>query len=225
MTSRRSGPCGGCTTRRSAGELDDWATLDRMLIGRRVSTPTCATLGCARRWTGRWGPEPTTWPPTSGAEASSGPLPRPRQHLDSLTPSRGSGQLPVRPKPDEPGPRTTHGRGVDADGREYQFSSSNQQDKELIAATNDRLRQRGYLPGRATSSRASDVEQKVATQMRLHGTERADLVVNNPDGPCRVRLGCDQSLPGPARSRSGADRTLAGREWRVATEGLCVGRR
>jgi hypothetical protein len=104
-------------------------------------------------------------------------------------------KLPKRPGPNEPGPRTTHGRGTYSDGRTHQFSSSNQENKDLIKDSNDRLRDRGLLPGRANSTRASDAEQKFATQMRNDGVDRADLVVNNADGPCTQRLGCDQSLP------------------------------
>jgi hypothetical protein len=64
----------------------------------------------------------------------------------------------------------------------------------LIDIVNQRLQDKGVLPGRATSSRASDAEQKFAAVMLRDKIGKADLYINNPSGPCVQRLGCDDVL-------------------------------
>lgn len=97
---------------------------------------------------------------------------------------------------DEEGSRTTHGRAVDRRGREYELRSGDKRrDAALIDAAHERLRQRGLLGPHTRSAATADVEQKFATRMRLEGIDEADLVINNPNGPCPSRLGCQQTLP------------------------------
>lgn len=89
----------------------------------------------------------------------------------------------------------TSGTGVAADGRAYDVVSGNKSaDAGLLKIVNNRLRAAGRLPGSANSARASDVEQKFAGIMIRDGIDNADLVVNNPAGPCTVTLGCDDVL-------------------------------
>ncbi|MCX4749212.1 hypothetical protein OG455_27530 [Kitasatospora sp. NBC_01287] len=89
----------------------------------------------------------------------------------------------------------TSGLGVAADGRIYNVVSGNKKaDADLIAIVNERLRGQGLLPGVASSSRASDAEQKFAAIMLRDGIKKADIVINNPGGPCMQRLGCDNVL-------------------------------
>ncbi|WP_345033016.1 polymorphic toxin-type HINT domain-containing protein [Kutzneria kofuensis] len=89
----------------------------------------------------------------------------------------------------------TSGTGKAADGRIYDVVSGNkQQDADLLNIVNNVLRSKGRLPGLATSARASDVEQKFAAIMIRDGIDDANIVINNPTGPCDVRLGCDDVL-------------------------------
>ncbi|MCX4588588.1 hypothetical protein OG819_02165 [Streptomyces sp. NBC_01549] len=67
-------------------------------------------------------------------------------------------------------------------------------DAELIGIVNKRLQKAGVLSGRSTSSRANDAEQKFAALMLRDGIKKADLHINNPEGPCKQRLGCDDVL-------------------------------
>ena len=100
------------------------------------------------------------------------------------------------PRYGENGAQTTFGRAVDDTGRTYEIHSGDKlRHARLIEATNRRLRERHLLLGHAKSGRASDVEQKFATWMRLEGVREADLVINNPKGPCRPRLGCTRTVP------------------------------
>ncbi|NJP42545.1 RHS repeat-associated core domain-containing protein [Actinacidiphila epipremni] len=90
---------------------------------------------------------------------------------------------------------TTSGTGVAANGRVYNIESGNKAaDADLLKIVNDRLRAAGRIPGTVTSARASDAEQKFAATMIRDGIDNADLVINNPAGPCTVRLGCDDAL-------------------------------
>ena len=89
----------------------------------------------------------------------------------------------------------TSGTGVSADGTVYDVTSgSKAADADLPKIVNDRLRAAGRLPGAANSARASDAEQKFAAIMIRDGIDRANLVINNPVGPCTVTLGCDDVL-------------------------------
>ncbi|MBS2545293.1 hypothetical protein KGQ19_00275 [Catenulispora sp. NL8] len=89
----------------------------------------------------------------------------------------------------------TSGTGVAADGTSYDLVSGNKAaDSDLLQIVNDRLRAAGRLPGAANSARASDVEQKFAATMIRDGIDNANLVINNPAGPCTVTLGCDDVL-------------------------------
>ncbi|WP_187645817.1 polymorphic toxin-type HINT domain-containing protein [Streptomyces sp. TRM49041] len=89
----------------------------------------------------------------------------------------------------------TSGRAVTNDGRSYPdlVSGNKKLNASLINWVNQTLRRKGKL-GNATSSRASDVEQKFAAIMARDGIKEADLVINFPTGPCEVKLGCDQVL-------------------------------
>jgi len=92
------------------------------------------------------------------------------------------------------GDRTTYGRAVDSNGREHSTRSGHKsEDREQIEAVNERLRERG-MPYRA-SGNAHHAEQKFAARMHNEGIDDADLVINNPQGPCTTRLGCDESIP------------------------------
>jgi hypothetical protein len=93
------------------------------------------------------------------------------------------------------GDRTTYGRAVDADGAQYQTRSDfMRDDRAEIDAVNERLQERAGVTYR--SGNAHHAEQKFAAGMANdpHITE-ADLVINNPAGPCPGRLGCDDTLP------------------------------
>ncbi|MFB9832665.1 DddA-like double-stranded DNA deaminase toxin [Actinoallomurus acaciae] len=99
----------------------------------------------------------------------------------------------------------TSGSGVAADGRTYDVVSGNKRgDADLLKIVNGRLRGQGVLPGAANSARASDAEQKFAAIMIRDGIDDANLVINNPTGPCMVRLGCDNVL----NTILGPDKTL-----------------
>jgi len=89
----------------------------------------------------------------------------------------------------------TSGTGVASDGRVYGIVSGNKSaDADLLKIVNDRLRAAGSLPGAANSARASDAEQKFAATMIRDGIDNADIVINNPAGPCTVTLGCNDVL-------------------------------
>jgi len=89
----------------------------------------------------------------------------------------------------------TSGRAVTSDGRTYDVVSGEKKaSSALLDIVNARLRQAGRLPGRSTSARASDAEQKFAAMMWRDQIDDADLVINNPSGPCKVRLGCNDTL-------------------------------
>ncbi|MFB7274420.1 DddA-like double-stranded DNA deaminase toxin [Streptomyces sp. NPDC056244] len=107
----------------------------------------------------------------------------------------------VLPKFAENGP--TVGVGATSSGRVYRLVSGNKKaDSELIGIVNDSLRKKGFLRGASRSSRASDVEQKMAAIMERDGIHNAEIVINNPAGPCAQPLGCDRvlsSLLGPRR--------------------------
>ncbi|MFD0034089.1 RHS repeat-associated core domain-containing protein [Streptomyces sp. NPDC127172] len=82
-----------------------------------------------------------------------------------------------------------------AGGHVYKLISGNKKvDAELIEIVNSELRKKGILTGASNSSRASDVEQKMAGIMIRDGISKADVVINNPAGPCPQRLGCLQTL-------------------------------
>lgn len=66
--------------------------------------------------------------------------------------------------------------------------------KRLIEAVNKRLKDK--LGHTYNSDRADHVEQKFAALMLENGIDRAEIVINNPAGPCvdMGGLGCDQVL-------------------------------
>ncbi|MEV4800426.1 polymorphic toxin-type HINT domain-containing protein [Nonomuraea sp. NPDC049421] len=92
--------------------------------------------------------------------------------------------------------RGTSGRGKAADGsRTYDLRSGDKKrDADLISWVNNRLRETGHIKGAYTSWRASDVEQKMVAIMARDGIKKADLEINNPNGPCSIPLGCDRVL-------------------------------
>nr|BAK19873.1 YD repeat protein [Streptomyces rochei] len=90
---------------------------------------------------------------------------------------------------------STAGVGATSTGRVYRLISGNKKaDDQLIGIVNRTLKEKGFLRGAARSSRASDVEQKMAGIMIRDDIDRADIVINNPNGPCRQPLGCHQTL-------------------------------
>jgi RHS repeat-associated protein len=89
----------------------------------------------------------------------------------------------------------TTGVGSTSSGHAIRLVSGNKRaDAELIDIVNDRLRKEGFLKGAAKSARASDVEQKMAATMIRDGVDKAELVINNPAGPCAQPLGCHRVL-------------------------------
>jgi hypothetical protein len=89
----------------------------------------------------------------------------------------------------------TSGRARASDGRAYDVVSGDKANsRDLLDIVNDRMRQAGRLPGRATSGTASDAEQKFAAIMWRDGIDDADMVINHPGGPCMQPLGCNDSL-------------------------------
>lgn len=83
--------------------------------------------------------------------------------------------------------RTASGDAVDYD---LLWSSDKVNHSSLIDDVNDKV---GVLRGSSRSSRASDLKQKnFAALMNREGIVEADVVINNPHGPCRQPLGCDQ---------------------------------
>jgi hypothetical protein len=90
--------------------------------------------------------------------------------------------------------RTT-GRATSSSGDTRTITSGDKANsRRELSWVNDKLRESGDLPGNATSARASDAEQKYAAQMEFDQIDDADLVINHPEGPCDVRLGCDNVL-------------------------------
>ncbi|MEU9228953.1 DddA-like double-stranded DNA deaminase toxin [Streptomyces massasporeus] len=73
-------------------------------------------------------------------------------------------------------------------------SGNERADAELKDSVNDRHRKAGFLRGAAKSARASDVEQKMAATMIRDGVDEAELVIDNPAGPCTQPLGCHRVL-------------------------------
>ncbi|MGW3163307.1 RHS repeat domain-containing protein [Streptomyces sp. NPDC001142] len=89
----------------------------------------------------------------------------------------------------------TSGLGLAQDGQIYSVQSGNKVlDKELVKIANERLREAGVTRGTSTSARASDAEQKFAAVMLRDDIKKADFFINNPAGPCRQPMGCDQVL-------------------------------
>jgi hypothetical protein len=94
-----------------------------------------------------------------------------------------------------PGRSPTSGVGVGGNGRTYNLVSGQKNaDADLIQIVNRELRSKGVLTGTANSSRAADAEQKFVAIMIRDEIDDAQLVINNPQGPCTVRLGCDNVL-------------------------------
>jgi len=92
-----------------------------------------------------------------------------------------------------PGRSPTSGVGV-GNGRTYDLVSGRKSaDADLIDRVNNMLRRAGVLTG-GRSWRASDAEQKFAAIMDRDGIDDAQLVINHPQGPCKVKLGCDNVL-------------------------------
>ncbi|MFF7098306.1 DddA-like double-stranded DNA deaminase toxin [Streptomyces rubradiris] len=76
----------------------------------------------------------------------------------------------------------------------YRLVSGNKKaDADLIDIVNKTLREKGAMKARR-SARASDVEQKMAAIMIRDEVSKAEVVINNPSGPCRQPLDCDQVL-------------------------------
>ncbi|MEU1277644.1 RHS repeat-associated core domain-containing protein [Streptomyces sp. NPDC005805] len=91
--------------------------------------------------------------------------------------------------------KKTQGMGISPDGRIYLVNSGNKAiDDELWKISNKRLRDAGILKGAANSGAASDVEQKFVAIMIRDGIRKGEIVINNPKGPCRAPMGCDQVL-------------------------------
>ena len=83
--------------------------------------------------------------------------------------------------------KKTHGRWIDADGREHvEVSGKDEKYAEAIKLFKD-------MKARRIPSRTSDVEMKLAAHMRLKGIRSATLVVNHT--PCEGPLGCDALVP------------------------------
>ncbi|WP_406130467.1 hypothetical protein OHQ89_24970 [Streptomyces canus] len=103
---------------------------------------------------------------------------------------------PRNPLPEfvEGGP--TRGIGfTSSSGDDVELISGNKKnDADLIRIVNNKLRSEGLLPGSSTSTRASDVEQKFAATMIRDSAKEGELFINNPEGPCQQRLGCDNVL-------------------------------
>lgn len=99
----------------------------------------------------------------------------------------------VLPEFVENGP--TVGVGATSSGHVYRLISGNKKaDAELIGIVNDSLRKGGFLKGASRSSRASDVEQKMAALMQRDNIDKAEIFINNPAGPCTQPLGCARVL-------------------------------
>ncbi|WP_331758859.1 RHS repeat-associated core domain-containing protein [Streptomyces anulatus] len=89
----------------------------------------------------------------------------------------------------------TQGLGVYPDGRIHLINSGNKAiDKDLMQIANKRLKEVGVTRGTSTSGAASDVEQKFVAMMIRDGANKAEVVINNPGGPCPGRMGCDAVL-------------------------------
>ncbi|MFF7369813.1 RHS repeat-associated core domain-containing protein [Streptomyces tricolor] len=89
----------------------------------------------------------------------------------------------------------TAGVGASSTGRVYRLVSGNKDtDSELVEIVNGTLREKGYLKGASRSARASDVEQKMAAIMIRDDLSKAEIVINNPSGPCTQPLGCHRTL-------------------------------
>lgn len=89
----------------------------------------------------------------------------------------------------------TAGVGATSTGHVYRLISGNKEaDAELIGIVNETLRKQGFLKGTSKSARASDVEQKMAGLMIRDNIKKAEIVINNPAGPCSQPLGCHQTL-------------------------------
>lgn len=107
--------------------------------------------------------------------------------------TEGIGPRSPLPEFEDGGP--TSGFGTMSNGDELELVSGNKKnDADLIRIVNDRLRSKGVLKGASNSSRASDVEQKFAAAMIRDSAKEGNLFINNPAGPCRQRLGCDDVL-------------------------------
>ncbi|WP_436842758.1 DddA-like double-stranded DNA deaminase toxin [Streptomyces flaveolus] len=105
----------------------------------------------------------------------------------------GFKELAARMLPEFIEGKATAGVGTTSTGRVYQLVSGNKKaDSELIGIVNKTLQEKGVL--KAKSARASDVEQKMAAIMIRDGLDKAEIVINNPTGPCRQPLGCHQTL-------------------------------
>ncbi|MFJ9639219.1 DddA-like double-stranded DNA deaminase toxin [Streptomyces sp. NPDC101178] len=89
----------------------------------------------------------------------------------------------------------TQGLGVYRDARIHLVNSGNKAvDDDLWRIANERLREVGIRRGSATSATASDVEQKFVAMMIRDKVNKAEVVINNPSGPCRQPMGCDAVL-------------------------------
>jgi hypothetical protein len=112
-------------------------------------------------------------------------------------PAKAAAKLPAY------GGGQTVGHGVGSNGLAYNVVSGNERaDAELINIVNKKLQSLGILRGSSKSVRAHDAEQKFAAIMLRDGITKADIVINNPSGPCGVRLGCRDvlgALLGPNR--------------------------
>ncbi|WP_344496141.1 polymorphic toxin-type HINT domain-containing protein [Nonomuraea monospora] len=87
----------------------------------------------------------------------------------------------------------TSGRGKAADGTTYNIKSG-RQDPDLSDWVNDKLRKTNHLKGNAKAWTSTHVEAKMAAIMDRDGITKAELDINNPNGPCAVELGCDRIL-------------------------------
>jgi SCP1.201-like deaminase len=121
-------------------------------------------------------------------EAGGGPLGADPVDDPAFSPGLSSA---VSNLPEYSGP--TEGVG-ETGGSITRVSSGNRKaDAQWINTATNRLRAAGVWPFPAISGRASDVEQKFAAMMPQQGAT-GKLVINNPNGPCDVLYGCNQSL-------------------------------
>ncbi|MFB7234857.1 DddA-like double-stranded DNA deaminase toxin [Streptomyces sp. NPDC056269] len=91
----------------------------------------------------------------------------------------------------------TLGRAKSSDGRSWDendlASGRQKQDAELIDWVNKKMLKEGVTTGYKTGNRFH-TEPKFVAIMKLKVVKDADLVINNPEGPCPVIQGCDATL-------------------------------
>jgi len=91
------------------------------------------------------------------------------------------------------GGEKTRGTWVDADGKEHPLISG--MHEPYFNKALEHAHQLGLVPRPRVLTTAADVELKFAMRMRHKQIRDADIVINNQDGPCPGRRGCDELLP------------------------------